>query len=122
MGSNRYQNETKNPIKEESESSGSNNNSKEINNKNNNIKNNINVNKSNKFNNYDYNEIIDVKNDDEIEENINYEALGNKDDLSDKKKWKWLQLVELLKNKKFQKVQEDLEDYFNYNHMQEVLE
>ena len=35
MGSNRYQNETKNPIKEESESSGSNNNSKEINNKNN---------------------------------------------------------------------------------------
>ena len=86
MGSNRYQNETKNPIKEESESSGSNNNSKEINNKNNNIKNNINVNKSNKFNNYDYNEIIDVKNDDEIEENINYEASGNKDDLSDKKK------------------------------------
>ena len=122
MGSNRYQNETKNPIKEESESSGSNNNSKEINNKNNNIKNNINVNKSNKFNNYDYNEIIDVKNDDEIEENINYEASGNKDDLSDKKKWKWLQLVELLKNKKFQKVQENLEDYFNYNHMKEVLE
>ena len=88
MGSNRYQNETKNPIKEEaeSESGNSNNNSKEINNKNKNNIDNININKSNKFNNYDYNEIIDVKNDDEIEENINYEASGNKDDLSEKKK------------------------------------
>ena len=101
MGSNRYQNETKNPIKEESESSGSNNNSKEINNKNNNIKNNINVNKSNKFNNYDNNEIIDVKNDDEIEENINYEASGNKDDLSDKKKMEMASISGIAKKQEF---------------------
>ena len=82
-GPNKYQNETKNTIKEEieGESGGSNNNSKEIN-----KNNNINVNKSNKFNNYDYNDIYDVKNEDEIEENINYEASANKDDLSDKKK------------------------------------
>ena len=83
--SNKYQTE-KNAITEdiEGESGGSNNNSKEINK---NQNNNINVNKSNKFNNYDfdYNDIIDDKN--EIEENINYEAsVNNKDDLSDKKK------------------------------------
>ena len=69
MSSNRYKEKTKNEIKEEieGENAGSNNNSKEINNKINN--NNINVNKSNKFNNYDYNEVIDNE---EIDENINY--------------------------------------------------
>ena len=86
LSSNKYQND-KNAIKEENEeqSAGSINNSKEMNNKQN-INNNINI-KESKFNNYDYNEDInDVKNYDEIEENINYEMSANKDDLSDKKK------------------------------------
>ena len=94
FGPNKYKNKTKNTIKEdiEGESGGSNNNSKEIN-----KNNNINVNKSNKFNNYDYNEIYDVKNDDEIEENINYEASANKDDLSDKKKMEMASISGIVK-------------------------
>lgn len=83
INSNRYKNKTtKNAIQEENEEifqeSGGSNNSKQNNKYDNN--NNLNVNKSNKFNNYDYNDII--KNEDEIAEDINY---GN-DDLSGKKK------------------------------------
>lgn len=87
-GSNKYQNETKNPIKEEleGESGASNNNSKEENNKDIEKTKQININKSNKFNNYDYGDLIDMKNDDEIGEDINYGASVDKDDLSGKKK------------------------------------
>ena len=86
LNSNKYQNE--NTIKEENEenASGVSNNNSIEDKKNNNNKNNINVNKSNKFNNYDYNDIYDVKNEEDIREDINYGESGDKDDLSGKKK------------------------------------
>ena len=97
LNSNKYKND-KNAIKEENEeqSAGSINNSKEMNNKQNN--NNLNI-KESKFNNYDYNDDInDVKNYDEIEENINYEMSANKDDLSDKKKMEMASISGIPKN------------------------